>query len=262
MLYFPQLNSGGVAQFPIEKTLATRTVINDAWSGQQVKYEDDGAPLTRWRLEYRGLENDEFERIRALFETSRGRLGTFAFLDPVANLLAWSEDLARGAWVRDPFLAATAGIADPWGTTRGTVLTNSGPAWQGVTQSLPVSGQFQYAFSVWARSPAGSPARLVRTAGTQNTLQEAHLDETWRRISLVGSPAAEVDQVSFGIQLGIGGQIQVAGFQVEAQLSPSLYRASTARNGVYLNARFDQDELRLTSGSFEDLSTTVEIIAR
>ena len=258
MLYFPQLNSGGVAQFPIEKTLVTRTVVNETWSGNRVTYEDDNAPLVRWKLAYKGLESDEYDRIRVLFEASRGRLGTFTFLDPAANLLAWSEDLSQGAWVRDPLLAATAGIADPWGGTRATRLANSGSVWQGITQSLPVSGGFQYAFSVWARGTGGPAVRLVR----QTTVQEVPLDAAWRRVALVGSPAVAADQVSFGLRVAPGGQADVVGFQVEAQLVPSLYKPSAARSGVYLNARFDQDDLRLTSGSFEDLSTTVEIVGR
>jgi hypothetical protein len=74
----------------------------------------------------------------------------------------------------------------------------------------------------------------------------------------VGPGDANATSVAFGIELPAGAQIDVFGPQAEAQLAPSLYRASTT-GGVYENARFRDDAFGFTTQGVNRHSTTVNI---
>ena len=46
MLYFPQLLTGAVGQYPIQKRCLSRTVVNEAWGGTRLKLADPDASAT------------------------------------------------------------------------------------------------------------------------------------------------------------------------------------------------------------------------
>ena len=62
---------------------------------------------TEWRLRYEELTDGEMDTLRSFFEGVEGRLGTFTFLDPAGNLLAWSEQLDAEVWEKDPLVTVT-----------------------------------------------------------------------------------------------------------------------------------------------------------
>jgi hypothetical protein len=114
-LAYPQL-----IQFPVRKTKRPRTVVNTAADGSTVRLADPAAEITEWRLDYVDLTDDEAAMLEQFFLDAEGSLNGFTFLDPTANLLAWSGELDTDAWQKDP-AALTDGVTDPgWGARRGT----------------------------------------------------------------------------------------------------------------------------------------------
>src|SRR5580704_12020987 len=115
MLYYPQLSTGAVSQFPVTRSANMRTVSNQLASGFTIRMADTGAQKVQWQLRYSSLTDAERSSIESLFESSEGQLNTFTFLDPTDNLLMWSEDWTQTVWTVDPLLQLTGGIADPTG---------------------------------------------------------------------------------------------------------------------------------------------------
>ena len=97
-LYFPQLATGTMCQFPSRKDTLERTVLNRAPGNSVVKMADPEAGSTRWELAYEGLTDDEISSLEDLFVACEGRLRTFMFVDPFGNLLRWTEDLSKPVW--------------------------------------------------------------------------------------------------------------------------------------------------------------------
>src|SRR5260370_25501899 len=86
-----------------------RTVVNALADGSVVRAGDSGARRMRWELRYSGLTVAEWQAIEQLFVATQGQVGSFTFLDPVENLLAWSEDFSKGVWRVDPLLQEEGG---------------------------------------------------------------------------------------------------------------------------------------------------------
>src|SRR6478672_8371360 len=99
MLTYPQLT-----QFPIVKRARRRTVVNRAADGRSVKMADAAGEATEWRLSYTGLSDEEVGVLQGFFVAAEGTLNEFTFLDPTANLLAWSAQLAEAVWLKAPLL--------------------------------------------------------------------------------------------------------------------------------------------------------------
>jgi hypothetical protein len=117
MIYFPQLSSGATGQFPITRQRLARTVVNQSVQDYQVKLADPGAAITEWHLSFEEMSDQELAALEALFQAVEGSLTPFTFLDPVDNLLAWSEQQNQPVWQADPLLTLTGGVADPMGGT-------------------------------------------------------------------------------------------------------------------------------------------------
>ena len=140
MLVYPQLGSGALGQYPITKRRRFRTVANRSADSRMVKLEDPAAAVTEWRLQYAGLIDAEANALREFFAAVEGTLKDFTFLDPVSNLLAWSEILDEAAWTRGPLLSLTKAVPDPTGGNRASRLTNSGGGPQSILQTLAGPG--------------------------------------------------------------------------------------------------------------------------
>lgn len=164
MLYYPQLTTGAVSQFPVARSVQMRTVANQLPGGSTIRMSDAGWQKVQWRLRYSGLTDGERTSIESLFEASEGQLNTFTFLDPMANLLAWSEDWTQAVWAADPLLQVTTGEADPFGNSSAMQLTNTGGAVQNVVQTIAGPSGFRYCYSVYVRSAAPITIQLVQTA--------------------------------------------------------------------------------------------------
>src|ERR1700758_2351745 len=98
MFYFPQLTTGAVGQYPIEKRRLSRTLVNEAPDGTRFKLADTGATAIEWTLDFPPMNDAERYALPLLYGNVEGRLSTFTFLDPTDNLLCWSEKLDDPVW--------------------------------------------------------------------------------------------------------------------------------------------------------------------
>lgn len=255
MLVYPQLRTGAVSHYPIVKRRRKRTVVNTLSNGCSWKFADDAAEVTSWRLEYAGLSDEELAELQAFFISVEGRLRSFTFLDPTANLLSWSAALDHDEWKRDPLLTVTSGSSGPVVGTRGWKLSNRGLARQEIRQTLAAPGGYLYCLSAYCRCEGVATAGLSIGA-LSRTLQ---VGPEWKRLGSSGRGEGASDNVTFAIGVEARSEIEIYGIQAEAQPSPSEYKESPS-GGIYSEARFRDDSFTFTSTAPNQHSCAVEII--
>jgi hypothetical protein len=200
----------------------------------------------------------EWNAIDSLLQQVSGRWQTFTFLDPTSNLLVESETLSASVWTKGALVNLTAGVVDPLGTTRATTIVNTGTNADGISQVLPVPGNFHYCLSAWLRSSAGSNVTL-NAGGTSGG---SSVSAVWRRVAqVVSGGSASASTVTFGIQLPPGGSVDVFGLQVEAQLGPSDYKVTGTIGGVYPQARFASDQIAVTARGTDVYDAIIRIVS-
>lgn len=242
MLVYPQLTTGALSQFPVRKQRRLRTVINRAADGSVIKLADANAERDEWSLQYTGLSDAELAALQQFFTAAEGSLNGFTFLDPSANLLAWSDHLDNAVWVAGPQLTLAGGVQDPAGGTSGWHLTNAGAGAQNISQTLGAPAGYQYCLSAYVR--AAQPASATLLAGSQRSTQATGAG--WTRLSFRASGDPTQDSITFGLEVAAGAALDVYGMQAEPQAAASLYRSSTT-GGVYENARLKDDTLTITT---------------
>lgn len=225
MLVYPQLPTGAAAQFPVQAHSQMRTLVNTAADGTVFKLADLGAAKVEWQLKYTALSDAELATFLQFFAAAEGTLNNFTFVDPTANLLAWSGDLSNAVWDAAPFLSSIAAIADPAGGNTAWQVTNSGTAVQDLTQTLTAPGGYLYCFSLYAKS--ANPATITLLLGSNRYNQ--NLNSNWQRFTCTGTSDPAASSVTFGVELGAGAVVAVYGLQVEPQdILPSTKRAPPA----------------------------------
>jgi hypothetical protein len=260
MNYFPQLSSGALGQYPITRRRITRTVVNECPDGTQIRLSDPQACLIQWELKLSSLTTLEWQAIADLFDATEGGLTEFLFLDPADNLLSWSEDLTAGAWSKDATVALVTPVDDPLGTQCATHVAHTGQTSQRIQQVAAIPAQLQYSFSVYARSASTAAATLFQSAGANVVSTAFVVGPDWRRLVLPCKQSGTDEVAAFGIALDAGVELDVFGFQVEAQPGASAYKKTTARSGVYPNARFQNDSLYTTTTGAEQHACVLRIV--
>jgi hypothetical protein len=255
MLVYPQLRSGSLSQFPVEKRRRLRTVVNRAADGSAVKLADSAGAITEWSLHYSALTDDEAAAIEQFFVAAEGTLRPFTFLDPTANLLAWSGVLDHAVWQPGPALAVSGGITDPRGGTGAWRVANGGLGAQALAQTLAAPGGYLYCFSAYVRAAQNTPVAML--VGDLRTERIAGAE--WSRITCTSSGDRSSESVRFGLEAHAGATFDVYGLQVEPQAGASLYNASTT-GGVYADARLRDDVLSFTTTGVNSHACTVNII--
>src|SRR5450759_2840394 len=139
---YPQLGSGALSEFPVQKKRRARTVVNRAADGSTIKLAVPTGEVTEWQLTYTDLGDEEAAALRAFFVAAEGTLNGFTFLDPAGNLLAWSDQLDNAAWQKCPLVSLTGDIADPRVGTAAGRLSNGGGAEQAASQTLAAPGEY------------------------------------------------------------------------------------------------------------------------
>ncbi|HWB95683.1 MAG TPA: hypothetical protein VG672_03250 [Bryobacteraceae bacterium] len=243
MLYFPQLASGATGQYPIRKRRSVRTVLNDCLDGRSVKWADPAGPVTEWELHFAELSDGEVETLETFFLNVEGSLGSFTFLDPVGNLLCWSEDFSQPAWTKDPLLGIMGGGLDAWGGRTAYRLQNGTGANLRIQQTLEAPASYCYTLSLYARSDQPASLALLRDTGTL----VVPVTTSWRRLVFSGDSQSAAETIAFGLQLAPGTTVDVCGIQVEPQPGASPYKRSDADGGVYADARLAADSLEITT---------------
>ena len=263
MLYFPQLSTGSVGQFPIQKRRITRTVVNEASDGARFKLADANAAAVEWILSFQTLTDSERAALEQFHGSVEGSLGDFTFLDPTDNLLCWSEKLDEPAWERNLLLTVTTGVADPQGGTNANRITNTGSGPLAIEQVVNGPGSYEYAFSLQARSDVAQQLTLIRSTATATQSSVYPIGPDWTPLLLSGTFAGNTDpSVTFGIQLQPGASADLFAIQVEAQIGASGYKKTLSSCGVYPNARFLDDALAVQADGPSQHSCQIRIHSR
>jgi hypothetical protein len=262
MLYFPQLSTGSIGQFPIQKSRLTRTVVNEASDGVRFKLADSSAATVEWTLNFQTMTDSERDALTQFHGSVEGTLGDFTFLDPTDNLLCWSEKLDEAVWERNLLLTITAGVADPHGGTNANTVSNTGSGPLAIQQVVNGSGGFEYAFSLQARSSLAQQLTLIRSTATASQSSVYEIGPDWTPILLSGKFTNTDPAVTFGIQVQPGGSADLFAIQVEAQIGASGYKKTLSSCGVYPNARFLDDALAVQADGPSQHSCQIRIHTR
>lgn len=245
--YFPQLRPGVSAQYPLRKTLGFRTVMQPADAVTLLRSADDGWRQVQWTMQLRGLSDAEASAVETLFRNLRGAHGSFVFCDPEDNLLRHSESLPDAAWSKSagvtinsaptaPSVALAASrVQSPGGST--------GELWQNA--ALPTGNH--WLLSLYARADAATALTLYLRSSHGEQQRTVQLSTAWQRYWFGGSwwPAGE--GIDAGVRLPVGAQADLSAFQLEGQASPSVYKRTQNTSGVYPQARFLDQRLRITT---------------
>lgn len=261
MRYFPQLETRTAGQYPLRRERHERVVRHESLDGRVQSYYDGNAGRLGWVLRYEGLTDGERGAIDALFAQCEGRLQSFVFLDPAANLLKWSEDYSQGVWTCGPLLTMQQALSDPWEMTRATSIANTGAAEQSIAQTINASGMHQYCFSAYAGG-LGQRFRLRIDSGGVVAEREFLATGSWKRYSIAAKPGSNAETVTFSLLLDAGEHLALTGMQAEAQPAPGGYRRTNSRCGVYPNARFAEDELAWTQQAPNNNAAEIRIESR
>jgi hypothetical protein len=257
-LYFPQLATGSISQFPGRKQILQRTIVNRTPGIGTVKMADPEGAAKRWDLRYSGLTDAELAALHDLFSACEGRLRDFVFPDPFGNLLRWTEDLSNSVWQGS--VQTSAGIEDPNGGTSAWRLTNAAQAAQSLTQSVDAPGWYRYAFSLWVRSISTGTVTL-RLENSDGFIAAQRLVSTdWERICVSGGVPGNAEEIRCCIELPLACAVDVFGPQLEAQADASGYRKTAGTSGVY-TARFDQDEFECISNGPDNHSARIRVVS-
>ncbi|HNY39434.1 MAG TPA: hypothetical protein PKJ41_03535 [Bryobacteraceae bacterium] len=239
MAHFPQLESGCMGQYPLRRTLSLRTYSSESPGGKRRAAFDAGGSTVRWKLPLTGLSESEAEAIQGLFQASDGRRRSFMFVDPFANLLGGTDDLAGTLWEKGPGVVVAGGVRGPDGQAEACSLANTSGVWSGVSQALAIPEAMNYCMSAWVRSAGGGSVKL--SIGDAQRVVETGSE--WRQAWVSGVDGTS--PVQFMIAAPAGETVEVYGPQAEAQIAPSEYKRNRGRGGWYPRARFESNELNL-----------------
>ncbi len=246
-LFYPQLNSGALAQYPIRRVQVTRAIANALPDGTVITYPDPGASRLLWQLSYTELELADVQAIEAHFAACAGPLRAFTFIDPTANMLSSTSDLTRSPWLIPSSIQITAGMPDPNGGTEGFTAINTGQAEQDIVQTLTVPSNYQYCFSVYVNCNAPSVLTLSRKGASTEAIDAISINPGWNRIESSGRLNDSGTQMTVAVRLTPGQQIELFGPQLEAQIAPSRYRANVQSGCVYAQAHWAGNQLPITA---------------
>lgn len=255
---YPQLSSGALAQYQVRRYRRTGVSRLETASGL-VAGAPSEAQWLEWRFAYRGLTGAEARALGDLFEACRGRLESFHFLDPMANLLRGSEDLAGADWERDSGVVLTAGAVDAEVRGRVYALSNGGGAVAGIRQSLPVDRGYAYALSCFARAAAGAAVTLSAGGAGPAVAMAEVVGAAWRRLWL----PVRLEEAGLGlvceVRVGSGVSVELCGVQLEAQPTPGGYKHSATGGALFNSARFGMDELAVVAEEQDSFRADVTV---
>ena len=257
MSFYPQIGSGVVTQFPFQRTRQWRAIANRMESGELIALPDTAGGQMAWALKYEGLTDAETEALSGLFTAAQGPFGSFTFIDPMANLLARSEDLTGAGW-QSTELGIAASVADPLGTQRASVVSNSSPGTLTLSQTLRVSGDYVACFSAYVQASVTGTITMLR----DNQQTVVKVGPQWSRIHVSGAGISGASQSTFSLVLAAGQTVNVFGLQVEAQPWPSVYKPTSAAAGIYEETYFADDELVITSTGLGFSRAAINLISR
>jgi hypothetical protein len=258
-LFFPQLASGALAQYPIKKTRLFRSIKNVLADGTMILLSDRGAERVLWQLVYQDLSPTDVEALQNHYHACCGPFHAFTFIDPTGNMFSSSSDLTSTAWTRPQSIGVQDGEIDPLGGTSAFVMTNNAAADDSFIQILQVPANYTYSLSIYLRSAGPSTVRLFRSGTSAQSITSVSVGRQWTRAVSSGSLSDPGTNFSAGVILSPGQQISIFGLQLEPQPSPSPYRSTAQTGAVYSGAHWTANELSIVATGPSLFSTTFGI---
>lgn len=258
-LAFPQLSTGAISQYPIQKTQSLHVIVNDLEDGSSISYLDPTSGGIRWDIRLSAISLAEMQAIQALFNNCSGPWSGFVFLDPTDNLLNASANLLDQSWVSPTGMNVVAGASDPFGGTAAFTVTNSSQSAAALTQTLSSPATYVYTFSAYLRASVATSVVLVSQSGSEQVSETVQVGPTWTRVAANLPLTTAADIWSVGIQLVPGQQIQIFGPQVDAQPSAASYRKTTGTGGIYSDTYWALDTLAFAITGPNEFSTQISL---
>ena len=242
-LFFPQLTSGVLVQYPVRRVLVQRSIKNILADGSMILLPDPAAKKIVWQLSYTELSSADMAALVNHFAVCEGRLQAFTFIDPTGNMLMNSANLTAGGWQLPSNISSVAKVADPAGGLQAVQLTNVGQAAQEIVQTVAVPSGYQYCFSAYVSGPQNGSIGLIRRGSAAEESSLSTIGPQWTRVSSSGRLSDSGTSMTVGLSLAAGQQISLYGPQLEAQVWLSRYCATGQAAGVYANAHWAVDQL-------------------
>lgn len=258
-LFFPQLPSGALAQYPIKKTRLVRTIKNVLADGNMILLPDPDGARVIWQMAYTDLSASDASVLQNHFSACVGSFHGFTFIDPTDNMLVSSSDLTATAWQMSSLIQLSSGLADPQGGTAAFTAVNGGQVSQLISQTLIVPAGFQYCFSLYATSAQPSELVLLRSGPATSQSTVVSVGSEWSRVISSGQLNDPGTSFTVALSLGPGQQVGLYGPQLEPQILPSRYRATAETGGVYPNAHWGMDQLAISADAPNLFSTAFSI---
>lgn len=258
-LFFPQLSTGAMAQFPFSKTRSVRTIQNVSADGSMIVSPDPGSALITWDLRFNELLPAEMQAIEQFFTACTGPFSAFTFIDPADNMLTFSSDLTNAVWTLSPNITVTAGLPDPVGGTAAFTLTNTGQLAGTIGQTVAVPANYQYCFSVYVQSAISSNVALGRAGSSAISSAQFACGPVWNRVVSAGALSDSGTTLTATVQLQPGQSVQLFGPQLEPQGNPSAYRATSSMSGVYPNSHWASNQLIFSANGPNSFASSFSI---
>jgi hypothetical protein len=261
MIYFPQVKNGVTTQLPFAPTFRFLTDVADLTSGSRRVYSWRGGgltnaptgPLAEWPISFQRLTDAGKSQLEAFFVARRGRLESFAFLDPSGNLVSNSETLTAGTWSGS---GGTPGALDPFGRTNGynvgstTLVTTVLPDGDGLNLRLCAS--------VYAKNQAIT-LQFANGGGSVWASRAFGATADWTRPAL-SAIVPNMQAVTLRIVCNGG---QLFGAQCSPTPGPGCYLRTPGNPALFRNCRFGTDtlEFRTIAPNHHQVSFTIEEFA-
>lgn len=270
------LSTGALLRYAVSRShrFATRSVTLADLSQQTAGLL--AASLRGWELDLGMLRDSEREDWLEFFESAQGAKTAFTFVDPLANLLKWSEEFDNAVWVKSNLTAAAdLAAVDPFDLASGrvqrlTVSATPASMYQEIAVTPSGAGSsrkhsIEFTLSLWIKLVASGPTSFDISIGddaSESSLLSVTPTATLTRVSLTYRFAASNDASNVRARLDNfsgTGQVLIFGAQLEAVGTVSGYKKTGARSGVVPNCRFAEDEIEFAATKYDhnDMRVTI-----
>lgn len=230
--------------FPISREARFLTRRNRLDDGTEYRTPEQMMPLYRWEIELSGRTDSEAQELENTFRALGGPYESFAFLDPLANLLKWSEDFSQTVWAKSQpaQFDIVPGAADPLGGNAARTLINYAQVANSISQEVNASpAGLQFTASIWLRSGMEIETPLaLHDGGAESYSLVTSPGTAWRRYWLTASfSAGAAARTAFRVELPALGIVEAFGAQLMALPTPAPYNRTTTASGFHPRCRFD-----------------------
>ena len=246
MSLFPQIASGAITSLPVSRSGRYVTRLNRLADLNEYRYADQANILMRWEVALEAIPDADVTTLAAFFAARNGKYSRFTFLDPLENLLKWSEDYSQSLWQKTGTFSLSAGQADPLGGTGATLVTDTSGVTNNLWQTIAFGPESQwFCSSVWLRAASPTTVETLQCSdqGAQVSDQSLAVGTTWKRFFTPAKFASSGSSVTqWLLRFNAGQALYVFGAQLAYLPGPGGYSKTTNSTGVHSVCRFDMDE--------------------